>query len=102
MAQFRVARAAGDRIDAIYAYSRDRWGEEQAQSYIRGLFARFRDIADRRIAWRPVPAAMGVDGYFCRYERHYIYWRLLSDGSVGIVTVLHERMHQIARFRDDL
>ena len=27
---------------------------------------------------------------------------VLADGTVGIVTILHERMHQIERFRDDL
>jgi plasmid stabilization system protein ParE len=36
-----------------------------------------------------------------RYERHFVYWRRLSNGDIGIVTVLHERMHQIGRFRDD-
>jgi toxin ParE1/3/4 len=25
----------------------------------------------------------------------------LADGAVGIVTILHERMHQIDRFRED-
>jgi len=43
---------------------------------------------------------MGVDGYVCRYERHLIHWRMLDDGRVGIVTVLHERMHQIPQVRD--
>lgn len=38
-------------------------------------------------------AEFGVDGFYCRQEHHYIYWRLLSDGVVGIVTVFHERMH---------
>jgi toxin ParE1/3/4 len=50
---------------------------------------------------RPVPAEFGVDGYFFRYERHFVYWRRLSDGDVGIVTILHERMHQIDRLRED-
>ncbi len=31
-----------------------------------------------------------------------MYWKLLSDGKVGIVTILHERMHQIERLKDDL
>lgn len=69
--------------------------------YIRGLFARFEDIAERRVAWRDVPRELGVEGFYCRYERHYVYWRVLSDGAVGIVTVLHERMHQIERFQED-
>ncbi|MYD85940.1 MAG: type II toxin-antitoxin system RelE/ParE family toxin, partial [Acidobacteria bacterium] len=27
--------------------------------------------------------------------------KTLSDGDIGIVTVLHERMHQMDRFRED-
>lgn len=102
MAVFRVQDRAGSRLDEIYVYTRDNWGEEQAARYIRGLFERFREIAARKIPWRPVQAEFGVDGFYCRYEHHYIYWRVLSDGAVGIVTVLHERMHQIDRFREDL
>ena len=41
MSGFRVQRAAGYRLDEIYVYTRDRWGEEQADRYINGLFARF-------------------------------------------------------------
>lgn len=101
MTSYRVQHAAGRRIDDIYSYTRERWGQDQAERYIRGLFARFEDIAERRIAWRDVPRELGVEGFYCRYERHYVYWRVLSDGAVGIVTVLHERMHQIERFRED-
>ena len=33
--------------------------------------------------------------------RHFVYGRRLGNGDIGIVTFLHERMHQIDRFRDD-
>lgn len=102
MATFRVQSRAGRRLDEIYIYTRDAWGEEQAARYVRGLFACFDEIACRNIPWRVIPAEFGVDGFYCRHEHHYIYWRLLSDGAVGIVTVLHERMHQLDRFREDL
>jgi toxin ParE1/3/4 len=101
LAAYVVLDAAGRRIDDIYIYTRDNWGAAKADAYIRGLFARFEHIAARREAWRAIPRIFAVDGFYCRYERHYIYWRILSDGTVGIVTVLHERMHQIDRFRDD-
>jgi toxin ParE1/3/4 len=42
-----------------------------------------------------------VEGYFFRYERHFVYWRRLGNGDIGIVTILHERMHHIAQLRDD-
>lgn len=101
MSGVRIQAAALVRLEDIYRYSASRWGEAQAERYIRGLFVRFEDIAARRLPWRPVPAEFGVVGFVTRYERHLIYWRELADGGVGIVTVLHERMHQIARFRDD-
>jgi toxin ParE1/3/4 len=101
MSVYRVQDAASHRIDEIYLYTRDVWGEAQAQTYVRGLFAHFEDIAARRIPWRPIPAEFGVAGYFSRYEKHFVYWKMLGDGAVGIVTVLHQRMHQIERYRDD-
>jgi hypothetical protein len=30
-----------------------------------------------------------------------VYWQHLSNGDIGIVTILHERMHHIERFRED-
>ena len=101
MSGFRVQRAAGHRLDEIFVYTRDRWGQAQAERYISDLFARFAAIAAREFPWRPVPAEFRVDGYVCRHEQHFIYWKLLDDGSVGIVTILHARMHQIDRFRED-
>lgn len=101
MAAFRIQDRASHRLDDIYVYTRDTWGEAQATRYIRGLFERFGEIAAQKVPWRPIPAEFGVDGFYARYEHHYIYWRVLSDGAVGIVAVLHERMHQLERFHED-
>lgn len=101
MSAVRVEAVAAHRIDEIYRHTLETWGEAQAERYVRGLFARFAAIAARRFPWRPIPAAFGVEGYVCRYEAHVIYWKTLDNGDIGIVTVLHERMHQIERFRDD-
>ncbi len=101
MSGYHVQDSAGYRLDQIYTYTREKWGEAQAETYIRGLFERFEAIAAHRFPWRPIPAEFGVDGYVSRYEKHFIYWKRHGDGGVGIVTVLHERMHQIERFRDD-
>lgn len=101
MTGVRVQEAASRRIDEIYRYSRRRWGAERADAYITGLFESFERIASGDVLSRPIPASFEVEGYYCRYERHYVYWKTLSNGDIGIVTVLHERMHQIDRFRDD-
>lgn len=100
-ANIRIQEAASYRLDEIYRYTRDRWGTQQANRYVTGLFETFNGIADHRTSSRPVPAEFGIEGFFFRYERHFVYWRWLSNGDIGIVTILHERMHQIDRFRED-
>ena len=101
MAGVRIQDAASHRLDDIYRYTRDRWGSEQAERYIAGLFEAFGRIARHEVTSRPVPAEFGVNGYFFRYGSHFVYWRRLENGDIGIVTILHERMHQIDHFRGD-
>lgn len=97
----RIQESASHRLDEIYRYTRDQWGSDQADRYITGLFEAFDEISAHGVMSRPIPAEFGVSGYFFRYERHFIYWRKLENGDIGIVTILHERMHQIDRFRED-
>lgn len=101
MSRVRIQEAASHRLDEIYSYTRDHWGAPQADRYITGLFEAFARIERHEVPSRPVPAEFGVEGYCFRYERHVVYWRRLSNGDIGIVTILHERMHQIERFRED-
>ena len=101
MAGFLIQEAASYRIDEIYRYTLKKWGSDQAKAYIECLFASFAKVETREVLSRPVPAEFGVDGYFYRYEKHFVYWRYLASGDVGFVTVLHERMHQIERFSND-
>jgi plasmid stabilization system protein ParE len=97
----RIQEGASRRLDDIYRYTRHRWGDDQAETYITGLFAAFDKISAHAVVSKPIPAEFGVDGYFFRYERHFVYWRHLLNGDIGIVTILHERMHKIDRFGDD-
>ena len=98
----RVQEAASLRLDEIYRHTRDRWGEAQAERYIKDLFATFERIDSHGVVSRRVPAEFGVEGFYFRYEHHVVYWRRLPNGDVGIVTILHERMHQMDRLREDI
>ncbi len=101
MTEVRVQRAAAVRIDEIYKYTRERWGEAQADSYVTGLFEAFGNIGEGTVGSRPIAAEFEVDGFWFRYRKHYVYWKILDDGTIGIVTVLHERMHQVGRMLED-
>ncbi len=101
MKPYLILRAAGFRLDDIYQYTLANWGQEQADRYIEGLFEHFGNIASGKVLLRPVPAEFEVDGMVSRYEKHFVYSKALSTGQTGIVTILHERMHQIERFSED-
>ena len=101
MTPVRVQQTAALRIEEIHRYSRGRWGTAQADAYITGLFEAFDRIATGGVASRPVPAEFDVEGFVSRYRRHFVYWKKLSNGDIGIVTVLHERMHRLGRLRED-
>ena len=75
MGAVRVQEAASLRLDDIYRFTRDRWGSEQANRYITGLFQAFEKIETHEVKSRPVPAEFGVEGFVFRYERHFVYWR---------------------------
>lgn len=100
-ARIRVQETAAYRLDEIYRYTRDHWGTLQADRYITGLFAATADIKTGKTLSRPIPAEFGIEGYFFRYGQHFVYWRRLSNDDIGIVTILHTRMHQIDRFQED-
>jgi plasmid stabilization system protein ParE len=101
MTQFLIQNAASFRIDEIYRYTFEQGGAAKAESYISGLFKAFEQIETHEVFSRPIPAEFGVDGFFFRYEKHFVYWKYLSTGVVGIVTILHERMHRIERFKEE-
>lgn len=101
MTAVRIQAAASHRLDEIYRYTRDRWGSERADQYVIGLFEAFEKIETHWVVSKPIPAEFDVEGFYFRYERHFVYWRRLSNGDIGSVTILHERMHQIDRFRED-
>jgi Plasmid stabilization system protein len=96
-----VQEAASLRLDEIYCYTRKHWGVEQAKNYITNLFLAFEQIETRGVLSRPIPAEFGVEGFYVRHENHFVYWRHLSSGDIGIVAILHERMHQLDQFRAD-
>ena len=93
-----IDASANAAIDDLYTYTIEIWGEEQADKYLPGLFARFEAIVSKEVLWRPVP--FEIEAWVSRYEHHYVYWKQLDDGRVGIMAVLHERMHQAARLAE--
>ncbi len=63
MPVIRIQEGASHRLDEIYRYIRDRWGDDQAEKYITDLFAAFDKISAHGVASKPIPAEFGVEGF---------------------------------------
>lgn len=100
MSGYLLGPHADHQLDEIYEYTARNWGPEQADRYTEILFDYFSSVASKDVTWRNVPAEFEVDGYFGRCEHHFVYWKVLKSGDVGIVAILHERMHHIDRIRE--
>jgi len=99
--KFLVRSAASARLEEIYRYTSHQFGAAQADKYLDGAFNLFEDIAERRVAWRRIPGEFGVEGYFTRYQSHFVFWKLRPDGQIAIVAILHQRMDLGRRLRED-
>lgn len=55
-----------------------------------------------RLEWRPVSedALSGV--FFHCYRYHILFFRELSSGDIGVISILHANMYIPARLREDV
>lgn len=97
----RIFAAAEARLVEIWDYTLAKWGEEQADAYVRDLIAAIHSLQGHRHLWRPVAdkAMRGV--WFVRHQHHYVFFRELPGGVIGVVSILHENMDLPARLKAD-
>ncbi|MDO8051976.1 type II toxin-antitoxin system RelE/ParE family toxin [Janthinobacterium sp. SUN211] len=90
MAEYRLTPAAEQDLEAIWEYTSQRWGVQQASHYLDSMTAAFGDLA------RAPEAAPGCEQIRPGYRRrkvgkHMIYFRVTPYG-IAIVRILHDRM----------
>ena len=107
MADYRLYPRADAAQDRIWRYTLEMWGEAQALAYIEGLHAHFRKLTTLPQIWRPLPSKFKQQEpvkavYFSRYSQHYIFFKILDNGDLGIMSILHGRTDMPARLRSDL
>jgi toxin ParE1/3/4 len=108
MVGYRFFSRADAAQDRIYNDTVAKWGEEQAETYIRGLHEHLQKLVDDRMRWRRLPQSLispselKREAYFSRYLHHYVFFRVLDNGDLGVMSILHERMDIPALLREDL
>ncbi len=97
----KIFLAAQERLLEIWDYTEQTWGEDQADKYVRSLVDAINKAQDESHRWRPVldDALRGI--YFFRHQHHFIFFRKLSKGALGVISILHEKMDLPSRLRED-
>jgi toxin ParE1/3/4 len=108
MRQYLFHPIADAEQDEIFRSTWERWGQHQAEAYIVGLHAHLALTASSRGLWRALPNRMGilirsdVMIYVSRYQRHYIFFRELPSGSMGILRIIDVRRDMPKKLRVEL
>lgn len=108
MATYLFFPPADQAQDDIWHYTLEEWGQKQAEKYITGLHNHLQALSTKKKPWRNLPDTLVIPpdlktrAYFSKYEHHYIFFRELSDGKIGVMSILHEKSDLPVRLRKDL
>ena len=100
--RYRFFPTADRRQDDIWDYTYDTWGEEQADAYIEGLHVAIDSAAKGEKRWRKLEHTKLKEVYFIKYRHHFIFFKVLSNGTLGIISILHENMDVPSRILEDV
>jgi toxin ParE1/3/4 len=90
MSGFVLTPKAQADVAEIWDYTAERWGRDQAVSYIRAIQDACQGVASGARSGRPVDVK---PGYFkTTVKSHFIIFRRDDAGLVTVVRILHSRM----------
>ncbi|MBQ0122117.1 MAG: type II toxin-antitoxin system RelE/ParE family toxin [Bacteroidales bacterium] len=99
MAKYHLTKKAVQDLDAIWAYTLKTWSEKKADEYYSALVETFAAIARRpgNLDKEYVEIHLGLYRRSCL--KHLVFYRLVEDGDIEIIRILHERMDIASKFR---
>lgn len=89
MGRFLLSPRAQKDLDNIWEFSAERWGEDRAESYVRGLWAGICAIADD--PRRGHECEVRADYFQFSVGRHILFFKRIDDG-VSVIRTLHQSM----------
>lgn len=110
-AEFRFSPLAEIQLDSLWNYGYRRFGEQQADDYVDGLFSAVEEVAINGLYRGVAPKRVSPDKIadittrpirYIHYGRHYLYLCELFGDAVGVVCILGDRMDTPRQLRENL
>lgn len=90
MTSFVLSPAAQTDVDEIWDYTAQRWGVEQAETYVNALRDACHDLAAERRISRAVDVREGYRKLLV--GSHVLFFKSSAAGQIVIVRILHQKM----------
>ena len=109
--KYRFSPLAEIQLDMLWDYGYQRFGERLADSYLDGLFSaveevansgRYLGLAPKRVPPDKIADITTLPIRYIHYEKHYLYLRELSNGAIGVVCILGDRMDTPRRLQEEV
>jgi toxin ParE1/3/4 len=91
MTRYIISEKATEDLEQIWQYTYFRWSENQADKYYNLLTEKIEFIAQNATIGRKIDEIKEGYRYF-PVESHIIFYKILDDGIVTIIRILHQRM----------
>lgn len=76
------------------------WSERQIDTYYGLLIASCRKLANNPVLFGREYKELGEKVYGSKVNKHIVFYRILDDGIMEVVCILHERIDLNNRFAD--
>lgn len=98
MAEYKFTNNAVDDLTEIWNYTKKIWSEKQAEKYYKLITEACSEIAkDPNIGKEYSEIYPQLKGK--KTTKHIIFYRVMSDNSIEITRILHERMDLKSRLK---
>jgi toxin ParE1/3/4 len=94
---YKLSPLAESDPEEIWLYTFRNWSVEQADRYQNQIIAAIEGMADGSKTGQPVPVRKGYYKY--RAGSHFVFYRV-SDASLDVIRILHQRMDIASRLQD--
>ena len=99
MAKYHLTKKAVLDLDAIWAYTLKTWSENKADEYYTALVETFVSIAKRPCKLDKEYDEIHPGLYRRSCHKHLVFYRVVENGDIEIVRILHERMDIASKLR---
>jgi toxin ParE1/3/4 len=93
---YTIRQAAESDLEEIWLYSYEQWGVEQADKYLRSLFARFTWLAENPNAGKQRDDVK--PGYYSFPEGLRIVFYKIKETGIEVIGIPHQNMDWIKHF----